>query len=261
MKRLLLLVSLFMMSQTAFSDIIETPVTLPDGLGTGVMYLNDKQKKPGPGVIVIHEWWGLNDYARDRARMLARQGYTALAVDMYGTGKVATHPKDAEAFMKAALAEPETMNARFEAARKMMLKQQQVEAGRLFAIGYCFGGSVVLNQARMGTELAGVASFHGSLGTDTPAGEGDINARILVATGQADPMVPAEQVTRFVKEMTEAGADFQLLSFPGVQHSFTNPKADAVAERFEMPVGYDAHADKVSWKALVDFIEHKPHAE
>ena len=163
--------------------------------------------------------------------------------------------------MKSAMAEPEKMNARFEAARRMMLKQQQVEAGRLFAIGYCFGGGVVLNQARMGTDLAGVASFHGTLGTDTPAQSGDIKARILAATGQADPMVPAEQVTGFVKEMTEAGADFQLLSFPGVKHSFTNPKADAVAERFDMPVGYDAHADQVSWQALVDFIEHQPHAE
>ena len=113
----------------------------------------------------------------------------------------------------------------------------------------------------MGTDLAGVAIFQGPFGTATPAQPGDIKARILAATGQADPMVPAEQVTGFVKEMTEAGADFQLLSFPGVKHSFTNPKADAVAERFDRPVGYDAHADQVSWQALVDFIEHQPHAE
>ena len=257
MKRLLLLVSLFLSSLAATGDVIETPVTLPDGLGTGVMYLNEKQKEPGPGVIVVHEWWGLNDYARDRARMLAKQGYVALAVDMYGTGKVATHPKDAKSFMEAAMAEPEKMNARFQAARNMMLKQQQVDPDRLFAIGYCFGGGVVLNQARMGTELAGVASFHGSLGTDSPAQAGDIKARVLVATGQADPMIPADQVTGFVKEMTQAGVDFQLLSFPGVKHSFTNPRADAVAERFEMPVAYDAHADQVSWQALTDFLEHQ----
>ncbi|MCG8394895.1 MAG: dienelactone hydrolase family protein [Pseudomonadales bacterium] len=257
MKRLLLLVSLFLSSLAATGDVIETPVTLPDGLGTGVMYMNEKQKEPGPGVIVVHEWWGLNDYARDRARMLAKQGYVALAVDMYGTGKVATHPKDAKSFMEAAMAEPEKMNARFQAARNMMLKQQQVDPDRLFAIGYCFGGGVVLNQARMGTELAGVASFHGSLGTDSPAQAGDIKARVLVATGQADPMIPADQVTGFVKEMTQAGVDFQLLSFPGVKHSFTNPRADAVAERFEMPVAYDAHADQVSWQALTDFLEHQ----
>ena len=124
-----------------------------------------------------------------------------------------------------------------------------------------FGGGVVLEQARKGNDLAGVASFHGTLGTNQRAGEGDIDARVLVATGQADPMVPADQVSALVEELTQAGAQFQLLSFPGVKHSFTNPKADAVAERFDMPVGYDAHADQVSWQALVDFIEHQPHAE
>ena len=257
MKRFFLLVSLIVAGQAGYAEIIETEVTLPDGLGKGIMYLNDDQKDPGPGVIVVHEWWGLNNYARNRAHMLAEAGYTALAVDMYGTGEVATHPKDAKSFMETALADPETMNARFQAARTMMLKQQQVAPGRLFAIGYCFGGAVVLEQARRGTDLAGVASFHGSLGTETPAKAGDIKARVLVATGQADPMVPAEQVSGFVSEMTTAGADFQLLSFPGVKHSFTNPGADAAGKRFDMPLAYSAHADQVSWKALVDFLEHE----
>ncbi|MZR63765.1 dienelactone hydrolase family protein [Alcanivorax sp. DP30] len=254
MKRLGLFILFLVMGHGARADIIETRVTLPDNLGTGVMYLNDKQKEPSAGVIVVHEWWGLNDYARDRARLLAKEGFVALAVDMYGTGKVATHPKDATAFMETALAEPEKMNARFEAARKMLLKQQQVDPKRVFAIGYCFGGAVVLNQARSGADLAGVASFHGSLGTKTPAKAGEIKAKVLVATGQADPMVPAEQVSQFVTEMTAAGVDLRLLSFPGVKHSFTNPGADAVAKRFELPVGYDAHADLTSWDALMDFM-------
>lgn len=254
MKRLGLFILLLVMGHGVRADIIETEVTLPDNLGKGVMYLNDKQREPSAGVIVVHEWWGLNDYARNRARMLAKEGFVALAVDMYGTGKVATHPKDATAFMEAALAEPEKMNARFEAARKMLLKQQQVDPKRLFAIGYCFGGAVVLNQARMGADLAGVASFHGSLGTQTPAKAGEVKAKVLVATGQADPMVPADQVSQFVSEMTAAGVDLRLLSFPGVKHSFTNPGADAVAKRFELPLGYDAHADLTSWDALMDFM-------
>lgn len=254
MKRLGLFILLLVMGHGVRADIIETEVTLPDNLGKGVMYLNDKQREPSAGVIVVHEWWGLNDYARNRARMLAKEGFVALAVDMYGTGKVATHPKDATAFMEAALAEPEKMNARFEAARKMLLKQQQVDPKRLFAIGYCFGGAVVLNQARMGADLAGVASFHGSLGTQTPAKAGEVKAKVLVATGQADPMVPADQVSQFVSEMTAAGVDLRLLSFPGVKHSFTNPGADAVAKRFELPLGYDAHADLASWDALMDFM-------
>jgi dienelactone hydrolase len=255
MKRLILLASLIFAGQTGYTDIIETEVTLPDGLGKGVMYLNDRQKDPGPGVIVVHEWWGLDDYARNRAHMLAEAGYTAFAVDMYGTGKVASHPKDAKSFMETALSNPETMNARFQAARTLMLKQQQVEPERLFAIGYCFGGAVVLEQARRGTDLAGVASFHGSLGTENPAKSGELKARVLVATGQADPMVPAKQVSGFVSEMTAAGADFQLLSFPEAKHGFTNPGADAAGERFEMPLAYSAHADQVSWEALIDFLE------
>ena len=258
MKRLGLWFVLLVLGQTVQADIIETQITLPDNLGTGVMYLNDKQKNPSAGVIVIHEWWGLNDYARARARMLAKQGYAALAIDMYGTGKVATHPKDAKAFMEAAMADPEKMNQRFQAARTLMLTQQQVDPARLYAIGYCFGGGVVLHQARRGTDLAGVASFHGSLGTEQPAKAGEVKARVLVATGQADPMVPAEQVSGFVSEMTAAGVDLQLLSFPGVKHSFTNPGADAVAERFDMPVGYDAHADQASWEALMDFLAATP---
>jgi len=114
---------------------------------------------------------------------------------------------------------------------------------------------VVLEQARKGNDLAGVASFHGTLGTNQRAGEGDIDARVLVATGQADPMVPADQVSALVEELTQAGAQFQLLSFPGVQHGFTNPKADATGKRFELPLAYDKEADLVSWEALMDFIE------
>lgn len=255
MKRLLLLAVLSLCYLPSQADIIETAITLPNELGTGVMYLNDKQKHPKAGVIVVHEWWGLNDYARNRARMLAEQGYAALAIDMYGTGEIASHPKDAMTFMQAALAEPDTMNARFDAAMALMRQQQQVIPSKLFAIGYCFGGAVVLEQARRGLDLAGVASFHGSLSTENPAQTDKVKARVLVATGQADPMVPAEQVAGLVNEMTQAGVDFQLMSFPGVKHSFTNPQADTVGERFQLPLAYDAHADQSSWNALLNMLE------
>jgi dienelactone hydrolase len=241
------------LSAPTLASVKERHVALPDDLGSAVLY-SAKGKKPGPAVIVVHEWWGLNDYARDRARQLAQAGYTAIAVDMYGHGKVADHPQDATGFMQAALAEPEKMNARFQAARQVLLAQSNVDAARVYAVGYCFGGAVVLNQARMGTELAGVASFHGSLGTQTPAQPGQVKARILVATGGADPMVPPQQVGDFVTEMSLAGADITLLSFPGVLHSFTNPAATAVGEEHGMPLAYDAHADKTSWQALMDFL-------
>ena len=237
----------------AFASAEARNITLPDGLGSAVLY-SASTSKPGPAVIVVHEWWGLNDYARDRARHLAEAGYTAIAVDVYGHGKVADHPKDAQAFMQAAMAEPEKVGARFNAARAALAAESNVDPDRIYGVGYCFGGAVVLHQARMGADLAGVASFHGSLGTDNPAEKGAVKARILVATGGADPMVPPEQVGSFVTEMSAAGADLKLMSFPGVVHSFTNPGATEVGKTYDMPLAYDEHADQASWKALMEFI-------
>lgn len=229
-------------------------ITLPNELGTAVLYTSGKGEA-GPGVIVVHEWWGLNDYARERARQLAEAGYTAIAVDMYGHGQVADHPNDAQAFMQAALAEPQKMGARFNAARAALAAESNVDANRIYGVGYCFGGAVVLHQARMGADLAGVASFHGSLGTTNPAQEGAVKARILVATGGADPMIPPAQVGNFVTEMSAAGADLKLLSFPGVVHSFTNPGATEVGKAYNLPLAYDEHADQASWNALMEFIK------
>lgn len=253
LKRLILTTCALILALPATAAVREQSVTLPDSLGSGVLYTPKNLRKTHTGVIVVHEWWGLNDYARDRARQLAEEGYAAIAVDMYGHGKVASHPKDATAFMNAALAEPEKMNARFNAAKAELLALKQVD--KVFAIGYCFGGAVVLNQARMGNDLAGVASFHGALATEQPAAEGAIKAKVLVATGGADPMVPPEQVGNFVTEMSKAGANLELLSFPGVLHSFTNPGATAKGKETAMPMAYDKAADQASWAALMRFLK------
>lgn len=236
------------------ADVTEKQLDLPDQLGHAVLYTNTVGK-PKAGVIVIHEWWGLNDYARGRAKQLAELGYAAIAVDMYGHGKVAEHPKEATAFMTAAMAEPDKMNARFLGAKSLLEKNSGLTADHIYAIGYCFGGGVVLNQARMGTALAGVASFHGMLHSDKPAQAGVIKARVLVATGGADPMVPAEQVGAFVAEMQNAGVDLQLLDFPGVKHGFTVPAATINGKKFDMPLAYDEYADKTSWEALLKFLK------
>lgn len=249
-----MILTLALSSSVLHAAVVEEKLTLPNGLGTAVLYHYSAVTKAAPAVVVVHEWWGLNDYARERAKQLAELGYTAIAVDMYGTGKSTTHPKDATAFMNAALAEPEKMNARFDAALGILRKQSSVDGDKLFAIGYCFGGAVVLNQARRGLDLAGVASFHGSLGTETQVEPGTIKAKVLVATGGADPMVPAKQVAGFVEEMTNAGVDFELLSFPNVVHSFTNPGSTALGKKYDMPLAYDANADKVSWAALMDML-------
>ena len=238
----------------ATAEITETTLSLPDNLGSATLYSNQQQTSATAGVVVVHEWWGLNQYAKDRAKMLAEAGYTAIAVDMYGHGKVAEHPKDAQGFMEAALAKPDKVNARFNAAKAILAKQKQVDPERVYAMGYCFGGAVVLNQARMGNDLAGVASFHGNLSAAVEAKPGDIKAKILVAHGGDDPFVPAEQATGFVKEMLTLGADLEFLNYPQAKHSFTNPGATAKGKKYDLPLAYDEQADRESWAALLRFI-------
>lgn len=243
-----------LIAATAHAEVKEKTVALPNELGSGVVYQSDSNHQQGAAVVVVHEWWGLDDYAHSRAKMLAEAGYTAIAVDMYGTGDVADHPKDATAFMNAALAEPQKMNARFDAAMAILAEQPGVNKDKLYAIGYCFGGGVVLNQARRGVNLAGVASFHGALATETRAEPGAVKAEILVATGGADPMVPAEQVAALTGEMAKAGAKLTVLNFPEAKHSFTNPGSTAVGEKYDMPLAYNAAADKESWEALLRML-------
>lgn len=246
---------LFMLlAGSAFADVREKAVTLPNELGTGVLYSPEKVKQPTAGVIVIHEWWGLDDYAKGRARQLAEEGYVALALDMYGHGKVAEHPDKAQAFMQAAMSEPEKMNARFDAARGILSRHSRVDKSRIYAIGYCFGGGVVLNQARRGVDIAGVASFHGAIGASGETSDAPIKAKVLIATGGADQMVPPEQVAGVVQELMQRKTDLELLSFPGVQHSFTNPAATKRGKETGLPLAYDKHADKVSWQELLEML-------
>ncbi|CAA0094340.1 Uncharacterised protein [Halioglobus japonicus] len=243
-----------LLAAPVFGDIVEKQVQFDNDLGSAVLYYDDSLKQPSAGVVVVHEWWGMDDYTRSRAKQLAESGYSAVAVDMYGHGKIAQHPKDAKAFMSAALENPELMHARFNAALSVLASAPNVDPNRHYAIGYCFGGAVVLNQARSGANLAGVASFHGSLGSEQPVAPGVIKAKLLVATGADDPMVPAQQVGDFVVEMSNAGAELELLSFPGVVHGFTNPAASAKGEEYKMPLAYDAHADARSWQALLAML-------
>lgn len=208
----------------------------------GYMAWDDAMSGERPGVLVVHEWWGHDDFARSQAEDLARAGYTAFALDMYGAGKVADHPDDAGAFAQEATRRFEQVVERFGAARRILAEHDTVDADRLAAQGYCFGGSVVLNMARSGADLAGVVSYHGSLGDLVEPEAGAISARVQVYTGGADEFVPPAQVGDFVETMQAAGADVSLVSFPGVKHSFMNPGADANAEAFGMPIAYDAAA-------------------
>ena len=208
-----------------------------------------------PGVLVVPEWWGANDYARKRARMLAEAGYVALVVDMYGDGKNAADPKEASALAGSVNKNPPLALARFQAARNYLAKQSGVKKGELAALGYCFGGGVVLNMARAGEPLKAVVSYHGVLATDISVKPGAIKPAIRVFTGEADPIVPPEQVSAFKAEMDNAKADYKLVGYPGVKHTFTNREADSYAAQFGLPLKYDAHADADSWAQTLDFLK------
>lgn len=258
--RLLLAVFLLTLSTLSQAEIKTRtlPYQSPDGTRMiGYLAYDDAIKGARPGVVVVHEWWGLNDYAKRRARDLAALGYSALAIDMYGEGRNTEHPKDAMAFMQAATRDSAASSARFEAGLELLKKQPQTDPGKLAAIGYCFGGGVVLNAARQGVPLAGVVSFHGVLATNTPATPGSVKAKILVEHGAKDSMVTPENVSAFKAEMDKAGADYRFVSLEGAKHGFTNPDADRLShgDHGGPDIGYNKAADESSWADTKAFLK------
>lgn len=221
----------------------------------GYLAYDENRTELRPGVLVVHEWWGQNEYPRKRARMLAEMGYVALALDMYGEGKVAEHPEDAKKFHAEVLSNLSAGERRFVAAAELLRTHPRVDNGRIAAIGYCFGGGVVLHMARRNlVPLRGVASFHGSLAPLAQAEPGSISSRILVFTGDADPFVPVDTVVAFEREMQAAQADARVVHYPTAKHAFTNPEATALGERYDMPLQYDPAADADSWAELERFL-------
>lgn len=220
----------------------------------GYIAYDDAIKGKRPGILVVHEWWGHNAYARKRADMLATLGYTAMAIDMYGDGKQADHPKDAGKFASEVKNNMAAAKERFVAAMKLLQQQNTIQADAISAIGYCFGGGIVLEMARMGVDLDAVASFHGSLGTEHPAQQGQVKARLLVLHGADDPFVKPEQIKRFNEEMKNAGADMEFVTYKGAKHAFTNPDADTMGSKFNIPLAYNADADKASWDKMKAFL-------
>jgi dienelactone hydrolase len=222
-----------------------------DAAMSGFVAWDDAIKGKRPGVLIVHEWWGLNEHAREQARRLAKAGYVAFALDMYGKGKVAEHPADAKAFVAEATATPVVEKARFDAGLAQLKKRPEVNAKQVGAIGYCFGGAVALDMARVGEPLAFVATFHGALGTKTPAKKGAVKPKLLILHGAADPMVDKAQVDAFKQEMNTAGAKYELVEYPGAKHAFTNPDA----AKLGVPgLEYNADADRESFAALLKLL-------
>lgn len=217
----------------------------------GFMAWDDAVKGKRPGVLVVHEWWGHNDHARNAARKLAQAGYVGFALDLFGQGKVTTHPEDAQAFIAEATKDPDALMARFNAALTLLKQDANVDPTRIGAIGYCFGGGVVLNRARAGEDLDAVVTFHGALSTKTAAKKGEVKPRILVLTGGADSMIPSSQVDQFKQEMKNAGAKYEVVVYPGAKHGFTNPNAGKAGLE---ALAYNADADRKSWAKAMDFL-------
>lgn len=256
MKPLLALV-LLAFSQAGLAAIVGKDVRYAAGDATmrGYLAYDDAIQGKRPGVLVVPEWWGVNDYGRKRARMLAEQGYVSLVVDMYGNGQVAGNPKDAGALAGGVNKNPKLALERFQAAEKFLNKQGNVKKGELAALGYCFGGGVVLNMARLGEPLKAVVSYHGVLASDIVIKPGEVKAKLRVFNGAADPIVPPAQVESFKTDMDNAKVDYVLVDYPEVKHTFTNREADSYAAQFGLPLKYDANADADSWAKTLEFLK------
>ena len=220
----------------------------------GFVVYDDNIKGIRPAIIVVHEWWGLNDYAKMRARELAKLGYIAMAIDMYGDGKQADNPELAGQLATPFYTNPQMAQRRFDAALEKIKTYGQTDVNNIGAIGYCFGGTQVLNMANLGEDLKAVVSFHGGLQVVTPD-KSTLKAHILVCHGGADPFVPQEQVDQFRKQMDSVGAVYVFKTYEGSTHAFTNPNATAMGEKFNLPIKYNPVADTASWNDMKDFFE------
>ena len=234
---------------SANAAIREEPVTYMDGETTmkGFVVYDDATQAKRPGIVMVHEWWGITKHIHNEARNFAKQGYTVLISDMFGDGKTADNPKDAIALSSSVMKNPAVMESRFDAARDELAKQPSVNPQRIGAVGYCFGGAVVLNMARAGADLAAVAGFHASLGLNTPApGPGVVKAKILILNGADDPFAKREQYDALKKDFDAAKVDYRIIQYPGAVHAFTNPEATELGKKFNLPFRYDAKADQES---------------
>ncbi len=217
----------------------------------GYIAWDDASDRKRPGILVVHEWWGLNDYARGRAEQLAKLGYVAFALDMYGKGKVTTHPEEASEWRKKVSENIDKWRARALAGLEILKNDPRVDTGRLAAAGYCFGGSTVQHLAYGGADLNAVVSFHGSLVPPPENAASKVKAAVLVCHGAADPTVPVESVSNYIQEMEKSGLRWRMAVYGGAKHGFTNPDADMAG----MPaLAYDRKADEASWEATKVFF-------
>ncbi len=255
MKQLITLI-LFSLLTTSVSQakVITTEVKYKDADQefTSFISYDDSIKGTRPGVLVVHEWWGLSSYEKQRAQMLAKLGYVAIAVDMYGSGKLTNKPEQAKAWMQEVTTDIDWWRERAMKGIEQLKKHKLVDRNKLAAIGYCFGGGTVIQLAYGGADLKGIVSFHGSLPIVEKESFGKIKARMLMAHGNADPFIRRESLTQFQDTLDKANANWNMITYGSVRHSFTNPESDSHGMA---ALKYDKYADEHSWKAMQVFFD------
>ncbi|MBZ9628656.1 dienelactone hydrolase family protein [Psychroflexus sp. CAK1W] len=220
----------------------------------GYISHNEALEGKRPGILVVHEWWGHDEFAREKADELAELGYVALAVDMYGQGKQAQHPDEAMEFSSNVMKNFDTAKQRFMAAMQALKADKNVDPDNISAIGFCFGGSVALAMANSGVDLDAVAVFHSGLGLPVMPTE-DIKTKLLIQNGAEDKMITDEQEKEFKAQLDAVNADYEYIAYEGVMHSFTNKDADSLAKKYELPLAYDEEVATKSWEKMTNFLE------
>ena len=253
---LIMAISVHAQSEGKKNDIIGKEVTYKSGdvALKGYVAYDGSKKAERPAIIIVHEWWGSNEYVRTRARMLAELGYIAMAVDMYGDGKIADDPKTAGEYATPFYKNPAMAKERIEAAVEVLKKYPETNVSKMAAIGYCFGGSMVLNAAKMGMDFKGVVSFHGGL-AGVPATTGTTKGKILVCHGGADKFISDDEISTFKSNLDSVKVPYQFIVYPGATHAFTNPEATAKGKKFKMPIEYNEAGDKKSWNDMKTFFK------
>lgn len=241
--------------KTTGSNIKEENITYTVGGKDykGFVAYNENLKGKRPGILVVHEWWGLTDYPKMRAKKLAELGYIALAVDLFGEGKTAANPTEAQAYTTPFYSNPTLSKTLLDVALGKLKAFKETDPARVYAIGYCFGGAVVLNYAKLGGDVKAVVSFHGGL-KGVPADKKLLKAKILVCNGGSDKFVSEPDIAIFKHQLDSIGATYTFKSYPGAIHAFSNPAATELGKKFSMAIEYNKEADLNSWNDMKKFF-------
>jgi len=231
-------------------------VTYTDGVSTlvGFVAYDSTNTKKRPAILIAPEWWGVTDYTRNRAKQLAAAGYIAFVIDYYGNGTVASNPTDAVALATPYYKDPVLAKKRFDAALTKVKTYAVTDQSKVAAVGYCFGGSMIFNAAKLGADVKGIADIHGGL-LGVPPVKSSLKAKVLACHGADDQFIKAAEVAEFKKQMDSIGADYKYIDYPGATHAFSNPEATAIGKKFNMPIAYNEAANKGSWQAMLEFFD------